>query len=361
MAATIATLIDSKIDAAITSYSLATSSAISAALPGAGVIAVSIYIILMGFLLKFGKTTIVEVGRNLFKIALVLMLCGSHYQSWVYNFVSAIPGVFIETTGNASSVPDLIDKVANSFVDLGSTIVHTQSGFSILEKVSILVVSVVVFGCGVVIAGYALITYEIAKVGLAMILGIGPFFVFLLAFPDTKSRFDSWFNQALNFAMQQGLVAVAISLFSSIVLSFVENMKVDIGKLNLFGSTMELVILTITISAIVRWAIPEMASALSGGGGLAMTNEGMGRAMQSAGKSIASGVAAGFQKLAGSRSDSFSGGNQSHASGGGSIAQQSTPQYTRENNPLKSLIEWGHAQQEAAAAKQRGENNEENS
>lgn len=72
--------------------------------------------------------------------------------------------------------------------------------------------SLITFATTLIIAISAGAMVIVAKIMLALMFGIGPFFIAMLMFPATAKWFDSWFGQMMTYLMQIALVTTVLGM-----------------------------------------------------------------------------------------------------------------------------------------------------
>src|SRR5690606_31142090 len=95
-------------------------------------------------------------------------------------------------------------------------------------------IALFLMGVLVIIAVYlllaaALFSIIFSKLGLSMVLAVGPFFVLALVLPQTRSYFYSWLNTALYFVFYHVFTALFIFLFIGIVHGYVGKLNSTLG------------------------------------------------------------------------------------------------------------------------------------
>ena len=157
---------------------------------------------------------------------LVILAAGVFYQKWV---ATPLLGMQSEMTsamsgsGSATSVLDKIDAridsiIRSCFAAMGE-LPKALGVIPDLPSLFALLVAAVVFGiAGGLLEIVALVNLIYAKLGLALVLMVGPFFVASLAVPAVKGWFFSWLNTCMYFVF----LSVLTSSYFSMCLSLAE-------------------------------------------------------------------------------------------------------------------------------------------
>lgn len=108
----------------------------------------------------------------------------------------------------------------------------------------------------------------VVKVGMALIVAVGPIFIAALVFDRTERMFDAWVSQALNFVFLALLVGLVFAVFVQLNIAYMR-MLIDlltegsVQLLTLLGGYFLVAVATLVIMVF----IPGIAQGLSGGFG----------------------------------------------------------------------------------------------
>lgn len=127
-----------------------------------------------------------------------------------------------------------------------------------------------------------------AKIGLAIMAGLGPFFIAALLFQPTQKFFEAWVGQIANLAVLVVMMAASMGLMLNIFSGFVQEMALD-GAQNATYNVGAILILAVAM-LIALMKLPDIASSLGGGASAGMLHEL--RALAQGGKSAARGAGA---------------------------------------------------------------------
>lgn len=224
----------------------------------------------------FKATMVIAVGLNtavyLPVIANAIFQTSNELASLVIN--SGSP------EGVMDAALDKINAAALEFVKAGSLAKH---GVGVL--VVQLLAGAIVWLCGALVVGMATLIICIAKIALSVLLGVGPFFIFMALFKPTKRFFESWVSYTLNLMMIYPLVLGAIAILLKLWEPEVEYVR-DNPMLGIAG------VIPMGIVSMVVWTIlkqiPGIASSLMGG--LQLSEGGTANAVGRSVGQLASGV-----------------------------------------------------------------------
>jgi len=153
-------------------------------------------------------------------------------------------------------------------------------------------IALFLMGVLVIVAVYlllaaALFSVIFSKLGLSMVLAVGPFFVLALVLPQTRNYFYSWLNTALYFVFYHVFTALFIFMFIGIVNSYVGKLNTTLGGVGGGGNVLSMVarllgasgeglnvaaitipLLLISLAMFFMFLqIPAMCASLTGGSG----------------------------------------------------------------------------------------------
>lgn len=266
----IATEIETSIDAFLNTAISSKSALFCSALMPIAASAITIYIFTMGYAVMRGETndSVSTITWRIFGLALItgIALNAGAYQTMVVDFLQGIQGAFISIVNGASvtTVGGMIDNAVVPFDTLGQQL-WSQGNTGVVPKFGLLFAAAIVAVAELVLFAIGLGTYLLSKVAFALILAIGPVFIFLAAFPSTKRFTESWLGQALGFALTNALIAVAFSLFGEFVNQFAADMAANTANTTtVLKDCVSLLLICISLS-LVLWNIDTIASALAGG------------------------------------------------------------------------------------------------
>ncbi len=228
-------------------------------------VAVTLYIVLYGYLVLRGSVTdpILDFVFRAIKLAIVVTLVknAGEYQTYVTNlFFNVLPHEISQalnsgTAPSASTFDSLLDKGQASATDIWSRASWPVDIVTGVGGMLVIGVSFVVAGIGYVVSLYA-------RLALAVVLAIGPIFIALAMFQSTRRFTEAWIGQLVNFVILQVLV-VAIG---SLLIACIDSTFTAIDGYS------DVLMRPIALCAIgfaalyVFYQLPGIASALAAGG-----------------------------------------------------------------------------------------------
>ena len=228
-------------------------------------VAVTLYIVLYGYLVLRGSVTdpILDFVFRAIKLAIIVTLVknAGEYQTYVTNlFFNVLPHEISQalnsgTVLSASTFDSLLDKGQASATDIWSRASWPVDIVTGVGGMLVIGVSFVVAGIGYVVSLYA-------RLALAVVLAIGPIFIALAMFQSTRRFTEAWIGQLVNFVILQVLV-VAIG---SLLIACIDSTFTAIDGYS------DVLMRPIALCAIgfaalyVFYQLPGIASALAAGG-----------------------------------------------------------------------------------------------
>lgn len=222
----------------------------------------------------------------------VLYVMGNGYLNWVARPIFDLPSALTTAmSGSATNAPDLLGQVNEKVVDLVSAMF--TAGSNLVKELAIgPAIALFLMGVLVIVATYLLLSVALfsvifSKLGLSLVLAVGPFFVLALVLPQTRNYFHSWLNTALYFVFYHVFTALFIFMFIGIVNSYMSSLNGTLGGtgggggvlnmvanlLGVRGSGLNVAAITIPILLIsmamffMFLQIPAMCASLTGGSG----------------------------------------------------------------------------------------------
>lgn len=233
---------------------------------------VSIYVMLWGWSMMRGvisEPIMDGVGRIvrlalIVGVALQLGLYNGFLADMLWNSPDALASYV--GGGNGTSNAAYLDTLMSRMYDFGDAYYQKAQANSTLgiPDLGLLFMAYALWVAGVIATGYGAFLLALAKMGLAVALGVGPLFILLTIFEPTKRFFDAWIGQALNYVFLVMLSAATIKL----IMVILEKYLTDASGVVLADPSLDQALPAIVFSIIGALALvqmPAMASALGGG------------------------------------------------------------------------------------------------
>src|SRR3954470_13107611 len=232
--------------------------------------AVTLWVVLYGIAILRGtiREPIMSFAWSAARVVVIVALAtnASTFQTYVTElFFESLPkeiGNAIAGAGLDTSSGAPFDKLLNKGVEV-ATKIYEQSGLTNMAPALIAAI-LMVFTAVSGFLQFAVLLY--AKIGLAIVIALGPVFIALMLFEATRPFGAAWTRQVANFVILQVLVVALIGLMLTTVSGFVDKYGTNAT------SGGQLIVGAVAISAILGLAaymalqLPEIASGLAGGG-----------------------------------------------------------------------------------------------
>ena len=233
-------------------------------------VAVMLYVILYGFAVMRGAIVepIGEFAWRAMRIVLVVLLAtnSSAFQQYVTGlFFDSLP----KEIGNALAGSGLnvnsgapFDQLLSKGIDVANKI-YDQAGLTNIAPALIAAILLVFVAIGSFLQ-FSILLY--AKIGLGIVIALGPVFIALALFDATRPFAESWLRQVANFLILLVLVVALVGLMLSAVSGFIDKFGTNAA------TTGEMLVGAVAISAVLGLAghialqLPTIAGGLAGGG-----------------------------------------------------------------------------------------------
>ena len=260
-----------ELNTALTTYVGDTATAIIGAITPVATTLLTIYVMLWGWSMMRGvisEPVTDGVGR-IVRLALItgVALNLGRYNSLIadmlWNSPDALAGII--GGGTPTTNATFLDTLMSKMYDFGDAYYQKAQANSTLgvPDLGLLFMAYALWGAGVLATGYGAFLLTLAKIGLAVALGVGPIFILLTIFEPTKRFFDTWLGQALNYVFLVMLAASTIKLILTILQTYLTAAGGALADPSLDQALPAIVFSIIGALALVQ--MPSMASALGGG------------------------------------------------------------------------------------------------
>lgn len=254
--------------------------------------AITLYIVLYGYLVLRGSVQepILDFAYRAIKLAIIVILVknASEYQIYVTKvFFDVLPREISQalntgTAPSASTFDSLLDKGHASATNIWSRASWPIDIVTGVGGILVIFASFIVAAIGYIVSLYA-------RLALAIVLAIGPIFVALAMFHSTRRFTEAWIGQLVNFVILQVLVVAVGSLLITCI---------DATFTAIEGYTDVLMrptaLCAICLAALyVFYQLPTIASALAAGG--ASLTYGAGATRDAHGSSLVWAASRGFR------------------------------------------------------------------
>ena len=212
-------------------------------------VAVMLYVILYGFAVMRGAISepIMEFAWRAMRIVVVVLLAtnSSTFQQYVTGlFFDSLPkeiGNALAGSGLNTSSGAPFDQLLSKGIDVANKI-YKQAGLTNIAPALIAAILLVFVAVGSFLQ-FAILLY--AKVGLGVVIALGPIFIALGLFEATRPFTEAWLRQVANFVILLVLVVALVGLMLTTVSGFIDRFAANAGTAG------EMVVAAVAISAVL--------------------------------------------------------------------------------------------------------------
>lgn len=233
-------------------------------------VAVLLYVVLYGFAVMRGAIAepIQEFAWRAMRLVLIVVLASnaSSFQQYVTNlFFTSLPkeiGNALAGTALDTSSGQPFDRLLTKGIEVSQKI-YEQAGLTTIAPALIAAI-LAVFTAVSGFLQFAILLY--AKIGLAVVIALGPIFIALALFDATRPFTEAWTRQVANFVILHVLVVALVGLMLTSVQNFVE--KYGAGTTTGGGLMVGAVAISavLGLAAYIALQLPAIAGGLAGGG-----------------------------------------------------------------------------------------------
>lgn len=236
---------------------------------------VIIYFMITGYMVMAGRISepISDICIKGFKISLIasIALNSGNIMSYVVGTFNGVEQMFVRAISGDGSADtyQILDDIFNKSIDTASQAVTTaqELGITDIGEIIALYVTAGLIGLATLATtgmGGAIII--LAKVALAVIFGVAPFFLAGLMFPVTARWADAWLNQALNYSLVSAIVIFVLTLTVRMFDSTISIILDEVNDGNSFpcSALFDLLLISAFNTYVIKQA-PAIASGLAGG------------------------------------------------------------------------------------------------
>jgi type IV secretion system protein VirB6 len=212
---------------------------------------------------------------TVFMVALIgnIATVPATYNAYLGDHLLALPDdLFIaiaatDSQGNTytdtNSIGVFFDRSVSSVLDGVSKIWHLGG----LTDIGPILIAAVLFVFLVWLGAAATVTILVAKIGISIMVAVGPLMILSLIHPITRDFFFKWLSYSLHFALLQLLIGAAVVLTHNVMSTYMEAIISDATPANEIIPMMAPAIAMMTL-AYIFGQLPSMASSIMGGIGL---------------------------------------------------------------------------------------------
>lgn len=222
-----------------------------------------------------GRFSASDLVWHCFKIIILLVIATGWdtFFLFIYNMVTDLPsdlaGLLIaaaaDNIGNGTDDESSANQALSTFFDRGMTVSSKLlEGAGWGDFGQYMYAGLVWFGT-IGLTGYSTMLIVLSKLAVAILLAVGPVFILLLVFINTKSLFEGWLRTLLNYAIVPifvyALLALILMLIEQPLTILEQNSNTNSNLLSYIGPFL----LTALVSMLLLSQILNMAASITGG------------------------------------------------------------------------------------------------
>jgi type IV secretion system protein VirB6 len=259
--------LEQHIDRLLNNYVTTKSAAVAAMLTEPALIAFTIYIIMMGYLIIRGEANdpLPVFVWKVSKVMLIggLALAGGQYVAVVVQFLTGIQQSLIQALAGAPTIGALLDDMARPFEILTNDL-WVKGSASRFPELSLYWAAALVTIAEAWLFVIGIGMYLLSKIALALVLAVGPLFILCAMFPATQRFTESWVATALGFIFLAIFVAASVAMCTSFASDYADHITKKQDAINVLKASVSLSIASISLGIVIL-NVKTLASALSGG------------------------------------------------------------------------------------------------
>ncbi|MFJ3465173.1 type IV secretion system protein [Achromobacter spanius] len=243
-------------------------------------VCLSISLVWYGWLICSGaiQTPVLHACRRVLNIVIIVTIAGANglYQKQIVSVMLELPASMAQLfTGTLKTPSEMMDDAANKGAEIGTRLQERAPGGikKIAQAFVFMVVSVIITIISAVMSAIGMLVLITVKIGMGLVVVLGPFCILALLFEPTKSFFKAWLHQAAYYAIYAGLFMVVfmfiMGMFGRLQQGLIDLTNAD--QINIF-SMLTAMVFFMMCSKYMLEQVSSVAGQISGGkgGGIAV-------------------------------------------------------------------------------------------
>ena len=225
----------------------------------------TLYVMVWGYLQMTGRIQepFIPGLKRILTLAVVLGVC---MRLWLYNTV-IVDTFYLAPAQLAAAVigsPDPVHTIDSIWERGGAVAGFLWNQGPVLRwSPAYWIAGLVVWLLIGVLCVYTMFLIALSHVALAILLALGPLFIVLLLFENTKRLFEAWLAQLANYALITVLTVMAAALLLQIVDTYAAQ-TAALGSAIMTVDALDMILVSMLVFLFMRQVMP-IAAALAGG------------------------------------------------------------------------------------------------
>lgn len=238
-------------------------------------VGLSISLIWYGWLIMTGaiQTPVLEAARRVATIGVIVGIAGAGglYQQQIAGVMLDLPSSVAQLfTGSQKTPSEMMDEAANKGAEIGTRIQdRAPSGVGNIGRAfGFWVIALLIAIISAFMSAVGMIVLITVKVGMGIVVVLGPLCILALLFEPTRDFFKGWLRQAMFYAIYAGLFLL-IFMFIMGMFGMLQKGLLDLTKadqINVFSMLTAIVLFGLCAKHMMA-QVADVARAITGGNG----------------------------------------------------------------------------------------------
>jgi len=238
-------------------------------------VCLSIALIWYGWLIMTGaiQTPVLAAARRVLNIGIIVGIAGAGglYQQQIAGVMLDLPTSVAKLFTDSQKTPsEMMDEAANKGAEIGTRIQdRAPTGVGNLARAfGFFIIALLISIISAFMSAVGMIVLITVKVGMGIVVVLGPLCILALLFEPTRDFFKAWLRQAMFYAIYAGLFMVVfmfiMGMFGMLQKGLLDLTKAD--QINVFSMLTALIFFSIC-SKFMLGQVSEVARSVAGGRG----------------------------------------------------------------------------------------------
>jgi len=212
-------------------------------------------------------TTLQEIIKNFFRFLFIFVFATNWeiFSTTIYPILTNAPSQIGNVIMGAGNGGGDINTALGGIFDRIIIVANQMIFKSDLSAFGTKILGFLLGGVGFVVVIYAVFLIVLAKIALAILLGLAPLFLSFMMFATTRGLFEGWLRQLMNFALIPILTYSVLIFVVALVEPLAGGLYVASTKAGAQTTDMYQFILSAAVSIILLKQVMGIAAGISGG------------------------------------------------------------------------------------------------
>ena len=246
--------------------------------------AMVLYFCYLGYMITTGylQLNTYEIVSRVIRMFLIygLLIGWGSITGLAYNLFNTLPGNIAKiingtidsASADGSYVATQLSTAYDTIINLAESIINKSPGWSSMILYGLMAIVVLLFGLVFIIISTGVVVA--AKMTLWIVFALGPIFILMAMFDQTRQYFTGWINYLVQVATTITMSYVFLSFYLFILRDSMARLSVVASSTETVLSHIGGVVLLMGVGSYIILQVPSIAAAITGG--MAMGNSGKG-------------------------------------------------------------------------------------